>query len=266
MKPKKTNPRQTIKKSVRFDVLKRDSFKCQYCGATAPDVLLHIDHINPVSKGGTNDITNLITSCQPCNSGKSNKPLDSNLSVEKSRIQMEELQEQKSQIEMMLKWRLELNGIDNSIVESLAKYWNDSVLDYSINDHGILSLKKFLKNFSFEELCDAIDASVEQYLKYDDTGEVTQESVEASFKMIPRICAVKRKEEKTPGLSSVYYIRGILKNRFDKYHDPNTNWQIIKDIEFVIKSGVDKDELIEFAKSCRSHSEFEDFINGVTNG
>jgi len=37
---------------TRFEIFKRDSFRCQYCGKSAPDVILHIDHIEPASKGG----------------------------------------------------------------------------------------------------------------------------------------------------------------------------------------------------------------------
>lgn len=64
--------RQSIGKRVRFEVFKRDAFACQYCGAHPPDVLLEIDHIIPVSEGGTNDDGNLVTSCFDCNRGKSN--------------------------------------------------------------------------------------------------------------------------------------------------------------------------------------------------
>ncbi len=36
----------------RFDILRRDKFTCQYCGRSAPDVELHVDHIIPRAKGG----------------------------------------------------------------------------------------------------------------------------------------------------------------------------------------------------------------------
>lgn len=61
---------RTINAKLRFEVFKRDDFKCQYCGASASDVPLHVDHVNPVSKGGTNKIDNLVTSCELCNLGK----------------------------------------------------------------------------------------------------------------------------------------------------------------------------------------------------
>jgi hypothetical protein len=62
--------RKQISKRVRFEVFKRDGFQCQYCGASPPSVLLHVDHINPVALGGCNDQDNLVTSCEPCNLGK----------------------------------------------------------------------------------------------------------------------------------------------------------------------------------------------------
>ena len=60
-----------INNKLRFQILERDDHKCRYCGRRAPDVVLHIDHIIPVAKGGTDAPDNLVTACQPCNSGKS---------------------------------------------------------------------------------------------------------------------------------------------------------------------------------------------------
>lgn len=62
--------RVKIPKALRFEVFKRDSFTCQYCGRKSPEVVLNADHIKPVSLGGTNDISNLVTSCADCNVGK----------------------------------------------------------------------------------------------------------------------------------------------------------------------------------------------------
>lgn len=64
-----------VPSTVRYDVLKRDR-KCVLCGA-APEVdsavRLHVDHIIPRSKGGSNDIGNLQVLCAECNLGKSNR-------------------------------------------------------------------------------------------------------------------------------------------------------------------------------------------------
>lgn len=55
---------------LRWTILERDSFTCQYCGQFAPNVMLHVDHRVEVCNGGTNDPDNLITSCAACNWGK----------------------------------------------------------------------------------------------------------------------------------------------------------------------------------------------------
>jgi len=59
---------------LRFKVLQRDNFKCCACGASpAKDasVELHVDHIQPWSKGGETVFENLQTLCSKCNLGKS---------------------------------------------------------------------------------------------------------------------------------------------------------------------------------------------------
>ncbi|MGW9397275.1 HNH endonuclease [Streptomyces sp. NPDC055642] len=65
-----------VSKRLRYEILRRDSHTCRYCGASAPDVPLRIDHVTPVALGGTDTPDNLVTSCEPCNSGKSSVPPD----------------------------------------------------------------------------------------------------------------------------------------------------------------------------------------------
>ena len=68
--PRRRQTRRTITPALRFEVFRRDSFTCQYCGRRAPKVILHVDHIVPVVAGGTNDLANLRTACSVCNEGK----------------------------------------------------------------------------------------------------------------------------------------------------------------------------------------------------
>ena len=98
--------RKAISKKMRFEVFKRDSFTCQYCGKKAPDVVLEVDHIDPVSKGGRTVMLNLVTSCFKCNRGKSNVKLSDNSVIEKQKKALIELSEKQEQLKMLLKWRL----------------------------------------------------------------------------------------------------------------------------------------------------------------
>jgi 5-methylcytosine-specific restriction endonuclease McrA len=66
--------RAEVSDSMRYDVLKRDNFRCVICGASRDDgARLHVDHIYPISKGGKSVPSNLRTLCERCNVGKSDK-------------------------------------------------------------------------------------------------------------------------------------------------------------------------------------------------
>lgn len=59
-----------INHKLRFEVLRRDSFTCRYCGRRAPYVHVEADHIVPRSQGGEDVAENLVCSCYDCNRGK----------------------------------------------------------------------------------------------------------------------------------------------------------------------------------------------------
>lgn len=61
--------RSKIGKSKREAIHQRDRGRCVRCGSTNK---LQIDHIIPVSKGGSNDLGNLQLMCSPCNVRKWN--------------------------------------------------------------------------------------------------------------------------------------------------------------------------------------------------
>ena len=77
---------RTISPQLRNEILERNGFTCQLCGAGPGDadpfnpdrkVRLHIDHITPISQHGTDDRDNLRVLCSACNQGRSNVQLPS---------------------------------------------------------------------------------------------------------------------------------------------------------------------------------------------
>ena len=65
-----------ISAKKRFEILKRDWFRCMYCWKTWRDVTLEVDHIVPKSKWWTDNSDNLITCCRECNMWKWNVELE----------------------------------------------------------------------------------------------------------------------------------------------------------------------------------------------
>ena len=169
--------RKAIGKKLRFEVFKRDKFQCQYCGAKAPDVVLQCDHINPVSKGGENELLNLITSCKDCNAGKSDRLLDDQSTLEKQREQLAELEERRQQLEAMLEWRDELSRFDDEVVAVVVAHWISLTPGFSVNEQGILNFRKWLGRFEIQEVLDAMDISSRQYLRYGKDSQLTHDSV-----------------------------------------------------------------------------------------
>ena len=63
--------RNPIPAALRHEVFKRDNYTCQECGASRRP--LEVDHIIPVSQGGTDEMDNLRTLCLRCNRDKNNR-------------------------------------------------------------------------------------------------------------------------------------------------------------------------------------------------
>jgi hypothetical protein len=59
--------------TLRFSILRRDGYTCQYCGKKGNETQLEVDHIDPKANNGPDIKENLVTACGPCNRGKRDK-------------------------------------------------------------------------------------------------------------------------------------------------------------------------------------------------
>lgn len=240
--------RKPIPKSVRFEVFKRDSFTCQYCGAKSPDVVLHVDHINPVANGGDNEIVNLITSCEPCNLGKGAKELDDQSALAKQRAQLDELNERREQLEMMVEWRQALVDLDGAAVDKLEEAFNQRTGKW-FSDYGRAGARKWLKRYTFAELLEALDASCDTYLREGD-----DESAVKALEMIPRVAHHRKRSANEPWMKDLFYIRAIARNRCSYFRD-DIAIQLLKRCH---AADANHAWLTEVAKTCRNWSQFRD--------
>ena len=62
-----------IRRDKRLAIYLRDQFRCVYCNRNLANVkpkFRTLDHVIPVTRGGSNDETNLLTACKRCNESK----------------------------------------------------------------------------------------------------------------------------------------------------------------------------------------------------
>lgn len=75
-----------VGRDKRLAVLLRDGWRCQHCGRDLHDYgneyfmgrpgdFATVDHLLVRSRGGTNEMSNLIASCDPCNNRRGDMPL-----------------------------------------------------------------------------------------------------------------------------------------------------------------------------------------------
>jgi len=244
--------RKALSKKIRFEVFKRDKFACQYCGRSAPDIVLNVDHVNPVSNGGDNSLFNLITSCFECNAGKSDRKLSDSTLIKKQKKQMALLQEKREQMAMMFQWQKELLNIDVEKINGICDFWSSLVPEHGVSEYGKKSLMRISRKYDLPTILEAISISVNQYVKYDDVNP-NIESVQLAFSKIGGICHYK----KNPEESKKFYAIGIMKNRF-AYHDPRVAIILINKL---LKAGYTNEQIQDHILRCRNWSEWRDGAN-----
>lgn len=198
--------RDKLTKKIRFEVFKRDGFRCQYCGRESPEVKLEVDHIEPVSKGGTNEIFNLVTACFDCNRGKSNRELDDNAVVVKQKAQADVVNERRLQLEMAKQWVDELKEFEEEAAGTVEDFVNEMFAlhgheCFAVASEGKKGISKWIKKYDLEILIESIKAAFNQY-----------DEPERIFEMIPRIASIKASPE-SEKTQQIFYIRGIINNK-----------------------------------------------------
>jgi hypothetical protein len=243
--------RKSISKKVRFEVFKRDKFTCQYCGKSAPDVVLEVDHIKPVSKGGNNSMLNLVTACFECNRGKTNTELTDDTVVKKQAKQLEELAERREQLNMLLEWRAGLTDIEDDCVQAVIDIFLTRT-DWGVSEHGKKAIKKWLKEFSLNEVLEATEISIDTYY----AG--TEESWDKAFNKVSGICYTRRKQAND---NRYYYANYTIKSIREN------NWYCdYEKVKLFIFENVFNDDDFEKVKCCLMASRnWTTFIENMQN-
>jgi len=130
-----------------------------------PKVPLEVDHVVPVSKGGKNDMANLITACFDCNRGKSNVDLSSVPETIATTIERKTIaNEQYKQYKKVLEDERKMIESDIDAVEAIySKAFNNWVFKDSFR----ISVKRFIQNLGVASVESAMDAACSK-IHYDE--------------------------------------------------------------------------------------------------
>lgn len=160
--------RKAISTRTRFEIFKRDSFTCQYCGRKPPTVVLWVDHVMPVSKGGDNAVENLLTSCDQCNLGKSDVPLERivrpaipELSAERERL---------AQFRQYQTFLEEKRGLEDEWFRIVSDHWiqkeGKDPQTWMISGYRAGAVRQFLKKLTAYEVMEAVDCAYKHLTDY----------------------------------------------------------------------------------------------------
>jgi hypothetical protein len=242
--------RKSISKKLRFEVFKRDNFTCQYCGRMAPDVVLEIDHINPVSQGGDNELMNLVASCYECNRGKGAKKLTEKQELKAQQEQLKQLSIKREQMKMMLEWKQELMRLEDEQINAI----DDIIYErtgHALSEHGMEKIKGIIQRFGFEEVFTSTEIALKQYYFGD------ANSLGYAINKIGGICYQRQKAKDDPMMPRKAYIAAILKKRCNYYQNQRV-WAML--------NGLATDEataeiVASIAKQCRNWTAFWKNLN-----
>lgn len=154
-----------VSKRLRYEILRRDNHACRYCGATAPEVKLTVDHVLPTALGGDNDPTNLVTACAGCNSGKTSSSPDAALVADVSQDAIRWARAREIAARQMM-----IDGMDLSITaDQCLDYWKDAWKSYlgwvpETPADAVYSMETWLsRGLPSRDLCHLADKVVARY-------------------------------------------------------------------------------------------------------
>jgi len=290
--------RGTLSKTVRFSVFKRDSFACRYCGATAPNVQLHVDHVVPVSEGGRDDIDNLVTACAACNFGKGARNLGKDeLTALKERgpeetdgarepaairepvdpvacdntaggdiagfasrgEQARAIEERRAQLDMMIEWREEIVGRQDEAVDALDRRIVART-GLSMDEEYRQRMRRWVRHYGLAVVFEALEDALDQMLEWRD-GVVLLASWERAFTSIPQVVELRQVARDKPHFREFIYICGLLRRRLPYLNE----LRCLRLMEDGLGAGASIEAMKAFARTVKSWTAFrkglEEFIS-----
>lgn len=143
-----------VSKRLRFGIFHRDDFTCQYCGNRPPGVILELDHIHPLSKGGDNQEINLVTACHSCNLGKLDGELSNRPIRQDAHIKYLEVLQEMAEAERFIAIQEQREELTSRLIVAIKKHWSIHAKTEAPLDRII---REWLSTYPPEEITSAVE-------------------------------------------------------------------------------------------------------------
>ncbi len=154
----------SVSLKIRFKVFQRDNFTCQYCGRKTPEVILEIEHVIPISKGGTDEEDNLTTSCFECNRGKGRNLLDTILKDKDVHDETILLAEKEFQLAEYNYIKNKIRDRENKEIGELKNHFvnqfKENERGYALSEFPHSIVRQCLKTISYIDIFELIDTAI----------------------------------------------------------------------------------------------------------
>jgi hypothetical protein len=258
--------KDTIPKKLRFEVFKRDSFTCIYCGRRPPEVVLHADHRIPEAGGGETTILNLVTSCLDCNLGKGATPLDDHAFVAKHHDNAAEMQERREQLQMIADWYHDLSQHHDDLQHAINAFFNRRVPGRGIAQSPLQKFARFAeKHQAVDCVFDAIADLAAENVSFEEPSKASKDCAEY---IVSRLEHVARNKLALKGLPLVQkeegqarYLFGILRNK-SRVGELPYSVRFYEIVNGILASGRTIAELIHAAKESRGFKHWRQQFDG----
>ena len=166
---------------------------------------------------------------------------------------------QREELEARLARHEKEKAVAKEIVARLAAYWNSKTPGIELNEWDHRSLEKWRRDFSDEDIMDAMDIAEWQYLEFDGRHRCTRDSAERAFGKVAAICYVSRE---APQERDIYCIRGMLRKRISGYFDEARALQWLRAAR---RAGVESADLKALVGTVCDWSQFRLAIENLTS-
>ncbi len=152
-------------KKDRFEIFKRDGFRCVYCGKQPPEVTLELDHILAKARGGKDEYDNYCTSCFDCNRGKSDRLLSALPPNAMDRLAaIQERLEDLHALKVQSKLSKKLQKKENEVRQELVNHWCGAFGITSMQKQTVSMMVARLRWIDIETMKGLIDSCAQKML------------------------------------------------------------------------------------------------------